>query len=276
MHILFCGDKGVCDGIFLSALSLCKYNRQPLHIVLLTASAEKRDAIPQSFADDLREALRERNKDSTVTLRDITEKFYACLPLANMQTRFTPLCMLRLFADGIPEIPDKILYLDADVLCCADCSTLYDTDMTDFEIAGVPDRYGKWFFGNVLRHDYLNSGVLLLNMQAIRQSGLFAKCRILCRDKRMFMPDQSALNKLAVKKKLPAKYNEQGKPKTNTVLKHFTTFFKFFPFLHAVTVKPWETEKLHTELKIYQFDSIIQDYQRRKENATRDPHIFHD
>ncbi len=276
MNILFCGDDGVCEGIFLSALSLCKYNSQPLHIFLLTASIGTHAAISQSFANILLNALREKNESSTVTLLNITEALHACLPLANMQTRFTPLCMLRLFADSIPEIPEKILYLDADVLCCADCSALYSTDIADVEIAGVPDRYGKWFFCNIFRHDYLNSGVLLLNIQAIRQSGLFRKCRLLCREKRMFMPDQSALNKLAIKKKLPQKYNEQGKPRQDTVLKHFTTFFRFFPFFHAVTVKPWDTEKLHTKLQIYQFDDIIEDYQRRKENATRDSHILHD
>ncbi len=34
-----------------------------------------------------------------------------------MKTRFTPCCMLRLFADEILELPDKILYLDNDVIC---------------------------------------------------------------------------------------------------------------------------------------------------------------
>lgn len=34
-----------------------------------------------------------------------------------MGTRFTPCCMLRLYADRIPELPDRLLYLDTDVLC---------------------------------------------------------------------------------------------------------------------------------------------------------------
>lgn len=275
MNILFCGDSGVCDGLFLSALSVGKNAAQPVHIYILTAHVGTRTAIPPPFADRLQEALRAKNARNRVTLLDISGPFGQYLPLANMDTRFTPLCMLRLFADIPPEIPDKLLYLDTDVLCRADFSDLYHSDMGDAEIAGVPDRYGKWFFGNILRHDYLNSGVLLMNMAAIRQSGLLRRCRRLCRDTRMFMPDQTALNKLAVKRKLPARYNAQGAIKRDTVFKHFTTFFRFFPYFRAVTIKPWHTDRLHGELHIFEFDDILEEYERSKPNEQRDPDLFY-
>ncbi len=262
MNILFCGDRGVCQGIFLSALSICQNTRCDIHFYILTASVQGREAIPQSFADSLRNTVQEKHKGHQVILLDITEQFHGYLPLANMGTRFTPLCMLRLFADSIPEIPDKILYLDTDVLCNGDFKELYDMDMSDYDIAGVPDRYGKWFFGNILMHNYLNSGVLLMNMKKICDDDLFEKCRKMCRDKKMLMPDQSALNKLAVKRKLPGKYNNQGKMKKDTVFKHFTTFFKFLPRFRVVTIKPWQVDKLHNELKIFEFDDILEEYQR--------------
>ena len=275
MNILFCGDKGVCEGIFLSALSICKNTNEAINIYILTASVGTHTAIPRNFTDKLQTTIENKNSDNKVTLLDISEIFCRYLPLANMGTRFTPLCMLRLFADVVSEIPDRILYLDTDVLCRADFKEFYCSDVTDIEIAGVPDRYGKWFFGNIFKHDYLNSGVLLMNMSNIRKSGLFEKCRSLCRDKKMFMPDQSALNKLAIKHKVPAKYNAQGKIKPDTVFKHFTTFFKFFPYIQAVTVKPWHTDKLHNELKIFEFDDIIEEYQRSNENEQRNSYIFY-
>ena len=266
MNILFCGDSGVCEGIFLSTLSICKNVNEQLNIYILTATTGKHSAISQSFGDILQNKVENKISGSTVYLLDISELFNSYLPTANIETRFTPLCMLRLFADMVPDIPDKILYLDTDVLCRADFSELYYSDISNIEIAGVPDRYGKWFFGNILKHDYLNSGVLLLNMANIRKSGLFKKCREMCRDKKMFMPDQSALNKLAVKRKIPAKYNAQGKIKKDTVFKHFTTFFKFFPYIRAVTIKPWHTDKLHRELGIFEFDDILDEYKRSIEN----------
>ncbi|MBO5358849.1 MAG: glycosyltransferase family 8 protein [Clostridia bacterium] len=264
MNILFCGDSNVCDGIALSALSICKNTSEAVSFYILTADIENHCSIKMEFADKLEAVIKAKNQNNKVFLIDITESFKSYMPLANMGTRFTPFCMLRLFADTVPQIPDRILYLDTDVLCKSNFSDLYNTDMQNAEIAGVPDRYGKWFFGNILKHNYLNSGVLLLNMKNIRKSGLFKKCRDMCRDKKMFMPDQSALNKLATKRKLPQKYNEQGKIKGNTVFKHFTTFFKFFPIIHTVTVKPWDTEALHTKLHIFEFDDIINEYQRSK------------
>lgn len=265
MNILFCGDNGVCQGIYLSALSIIKNTEKEICIYILTASVSKHKAIDRSFADELQTVISEKNSNSKVVLIDISRLFADYLPLCNMNTRFTPLCMLRLFADMVPEIPDKILYLDTDVLCRADFSELYDSDISETEICGVPDRYGKWFFGNILKHNYLNSGVLLMNMKNIRQSGLFKKCRNLCRDKKMFMPDQTALNKFAIKRKVDVKYNAQGKIKNDTVFKHFTTFFKFFPYIRAVTIKPWNVEMLHNELKIFEFDNILDEYKRRNQ-----------
>ena len=275
MNVLFCGDNGVCEGIFLSALSISKNTSEKIDFYILTASIAEHSAIPHSFADTLQMAVAEKNTDNKVFLLDISDKFNGYLPTKNMKTRFTPLCMLRLFADIVPQIPDRILYLDTDVLCRTDFSELYYSDIEGVEICGVPDRYGKWFFGNILKHNYLNSGVLLMNMKSIRYSGLFKKCRNLCRDKKMFMPDQTALNKLAVKRKIPSKYNAQGKIKSYTVFKHFTTFFKFFPYIRAVTIKPWDIEKLHNELKIFEFDDILEEYKRRNQNVQRNTHIFY-
>ena len=96
-----------------------------------------------------------------------------------------------------------------------------------------------------------------MNMENIRKSGLFEKCRKMCRDEKMFMPDQTALNKLALKIKIPSKYNAQGKIKKDTVFKHFTTYFKFLPYFRAVTIKPWDVCKMHTKLKIYEFDHLL-------------------
>lgn len=275
MNVLFSGDKGVCEGIFLSVLSICKNTNEDLTFYILTAKLDNRDAIPLSFADKLQSLIYAKGQDYKVILLDISEKFQSYLPLANIGTRFTPFCMLRLFADMVPEIPDKILYLDTDVLCRADFKDFYYSDITDIEIAGVPDRYGKWFFGNIFKHDYLNSGVLLMNMSNIRKSGLFRKCRDMCRDKKMFMPDQSALNKMAVKRKIPAKYNAQGKIYPDTVFKHFTTFFKFFPYIRAITIKPWHTDKLHNELKIFEFDDILEEYQGSNQNEQRNSYLFY-
>lgn len=262
MNVLYCADSNVCVGIALSALSIVQQTNTALNVFILTARIEQKAPVPRSFADNLERSLRLKNKDSCVTLIDITDKFEGYVPLANMSTRFTPFCMLRLFADKVDLIPDKVLYLDTDVICFADITSLYETELYGFDVAGVPDRYGKWFFGNILKHDYLNSGVLLMNMKSIRENGLFEKCRRLCRDKKMFMPDQSAINKLAVKKKLAARYNDQRSVGKDTALRHYTTFFRLFPYVRPVTVKPWQIERMHKILKTHELDELISEYER--------------
>ena len=110
--------------------------------------------------------------------------------------------------------------------------------------------------------DYINSGVLLINLDKVRETGLFKKCRELCKNKEMFMPDQSAINKLAKQKKIvQRKFNEQRKLHKDTIFQHFTTSFRFFPWFHALTVKPWNIDRVHEELKIREYDDILEEYQ---------------
>lgn len=270
INLLFCGDEYVADGVLLAALSVVAHTHRPLRIFLFTAAAgeedKRRRPISQEFSERLQTAVRRDQPDSRVTLVDLTELFTANLPAANMDTRFTPLCMLRLYADLVPEIPDRLLYLDCDVLCRRDFSGFYRQDMTDVELIGVLDRYGSWFFrrGHWRRH-YINSGVLLMNMAEIRRNGLFARCRALCRDTKMFMPDQSALNRLARKRLAPRRYNEQANPRPDTVFQHFSTRFRFFPYIRTVTVKPWDVQRVHMVLKLRDYDDLYVRYWKEKE-----------
>ena len=131
---------------------------------------------------------------------------------------------------------------------------------------GSLDYYGKWFFKNKkIKFNYINSGVLLLNLAKIRETGLFKNARKMCQNKRMFMPDQSSLNKLSVSKKIEKrKYNEQRRLKKDTVFQHFTTSFRLLPFFHKVTIKPWNIEKVHKRLKIFEYDDILERIQKNK------------
>lgn len=266
MNILYCGDKNIENGLVISTLSLLKNVKEELHIYVLTMDiqTEKRKftAISDPIINLLNERVKKENKKNFIKRIDITKMFNNELPIKNIETRFTPYCMLRLFVDKIPDMPDKILYLDTDVVCRKDCTEFYNQDISKYELAGVLDYYGKWFFrNNISKLDYINSGVLLLNITKIKETELFKKCREMCKNKEMFMPDQSAINKLATAKKIEKrKYNEQKKLQKDTVFQHFTTSFRFFPWLHTLTIKPWQIERVHNELKIKEYDDILEEY----------------
>lgn len=259
MELMYCGDANVEKGLFISAYSVVRCAKEDVSVHILTASVGT-DAISEDFAGGLEKMLKSFRPGSRVRLHDITEVFRDQLPGPNMSTRFTPCCMLRLYSDGIEEIPDRVLYLDCDVVALGDVGELYHRDMREKELAGVPDHYGSWFFSSFFgRFDYLNSGVLLMDMKKLRESGDLTRARELCQTKKMFMPDQSAINKICRSKlKLPRRFNEQrSEKKKNTLLRHFTTTFRFFPKFYTVTVKPWEPDRIKSVLKTERYDRII-------------------
>ena len=275
MNLLYCGDQNIQDGLLISILSLLKHEPDELHIYIMTMELHtaERDyhAIPDRTISFLNQLVQRTNRNSFVKKYDCTALFKRQIPQKNMGTRFTPYAMLRLFADQLPDLPAKLLYLDSDVVCRQDPREFYHQDITDVELVGVLDYYGRWFFHHSLTHlDYINSGVLLLNMEKIKQTKLFERARKRCVKRWMFMPDQSALNKLAQAKRIvPRKYNEQHQLYDDTVFQHFTTSFKFFPLFKIQTIKPWEVQQVHDVLGIHEYDDILNEYQQLVPNLAK-------
>ncbi|AMV60524.1 hypothetical protein ADU72_1171 [Pediococcus damnosus] len=277
MNVLYCGDANMADGLIISVLSLLKNSDQPLSIYVLTAQIHdkkhKFQALPDVVVDTLNQEVQTKNPANKVIKIDITKQFQNHLPTANLNTMYTPYCMLRLFADLVPEIPDRVLYLDTDVVARRNFDNFYNQPLTETDFVGVLDYYGRWFFHHELKtFDYINSGVLLMNLKEIRHDGFLARCRKLCTNRKMIMPDQSALNKLTHKKKIESnRFNEQHRLQQDTVFQHFTTSFRLFPLIHTLTVKPWQINLVHRELKLHEYDDLFDQYknilQRLKDAA---------
>lgn len=138
MNILYCGDKNIKDGLYISVISLLKHVLEPLNIYVLTANTkicEKEiEGLKLEDIEKIDEKVKEKNAKSFVKLIDITNFFEKNLPIINTNTRFTPCCMLRLYADEVEELPDKILYLDNDVVCRKNPKEFYYQDIDNLEI----------------------------------------------------------------------------------------------------------------------------------------------
>ena len=278
MNILFCGDHNAEDGILIATLSLLKNSgAQELHIYILTMYTQSYHKKFQPFskqaADYLKSLLVKQNPQNTLKLMECTGLFVREPLIANMSTHFTPYAMLRLFADEIPQLPNKILYLDADVIVRRSLVNFYQQDLTGTELVGVLDYWGRFFLHNLHEHkvfDYVNSGVLLLNLPEIRKTNLFARIRHLLQTRTVLMPDQTALNRYAREKKIaPRRYNEQYKLQPDTVIQHFTTSFRFWPVFHTLTVKPWDVQRVHKVLKLHEYDDILTNYLNVKSNLIK-------
>lgn len=266
INLLYCGNYKVFDGVLISLLSAVKHTREAVHTYLLTMDLSDIDDKFQPISEQQRQYLeamvQEKNKSNTVKLIDITDIYKkSMLNSKNIRNHFTPYAQLRLFADIIPEIPDKIIYLDTDTIVNSNLRELFYIDINSYELACVKDLY-NWLNPNRWKvKKYFNSGVLLLNMKAIRKSKLFTKAREMVATKRMISPDQDALNFLVKRKlMLPEKFNAKDKYYEDIVVHHFCNVRKKGNFFFRV--KPWMVEFVKEKMDAY--DSLLDEYLERK------------
>lgn len=263
ISVLLCGNAAVFDGMVICTLSIAKYHRAPLDLYVFTMDLSDIDPayspVTAAQCDLLASILREANPASRVRLVDCRSYYLETLADApNQTTQYTPYSFLRLYADRVPEMPPKLIYLDTDTVLCDDIAKLWAEDLGQAEFGAVRDYYGCHFFGI----NYLNSGVLLLNLPRIRETGLFHRALALCGEKKIFLADQTALNRLAKKKKvLPRRFNEQHRRRADTVIRHFSMAILWFPRFRTRNIKPWQVEQLHGTLGIHEFDDILAKWQ---------------
>ena len=91
-----------------------------------------------------------------------------------------------LIAEKLPQC-DKALYLDTDILVRGDLSELFATDLGDACLGGVPNMLNQIPLRERISAQadlpemdwYVNAGVLLLNLAAIRRDGVAAEWKAL-------------------------------------------------------------------------------------------------
>jgi lipopolysaccharide biosynthesis glycosyltransferase/glycosyltransferase involved in cell wall biosynthesis len=178
----------------------------------------------------------------------------------------------RLFLDKIIDY-DKVIYLDTDIIAHNDLTSLYNIDISAYYVAGVKaPSYVLNKERNKFRiiqmqiesiDQYINAGVLLLNMKKIREDGLFNSIYDLIQFGFM-SEDQDIINKLSFNKikHLPPKYNmmyprikEAGENIYNVYeYKDVEEALEHPVIIHYLNVdKPWNTENVPYSEMWYNF-----------------------
>ncbi len=264
MNLLFSGNDNVFDGILTCLLSVFKRtkSKEPFTVYILTmdvshikpeyiAIKDEKIAFLQKIAKD----YNPQNRIVKIDVSDIYGREFANCP--NEQCYCSPYTLLRLFIDLIPEIPDKILYLDVDILFNREIELLYETDVENYEYAAARDHYGKY----LLNPNYINAGVLLFNMEEARKTGLFEKARKLIKTKKLMFADQDAIYKSTTRKKmLPQRFNDQKFLHKHTVVRHFSKRLFYLPYPHTDNIKQWHVGKVQRVFGYEVFDDILYDY----------------
>lgn len=264
INILYCGNDKVFDGMLTGALSILKRSRldEPIRFFIFTMDVShiKPDYLPVnerqlSFFRSVIKEYNEENEAVLIRVDDFYREHFSGCP--NEGAYCSPYTLIRLFADLVPEIPDKLLYLDADILFNRDIHLLYDTDVSEVEYAAARDHYGKY----LVHPNYVNAGVLLFNMKKSRETGLFAKARKQIKAKKLVFADQSAIiRSTTVKKMLPQRFNDQKFLHKHTVVRHFSKRLFYLPYPHTDNVKQWQVSRVHKIFGYYCFDDILYEY----------------
>lgn len=268
INLLLCGNEKVFDGALTELISITNRTKETINCYIFTAELTRikseYTAITEEQVEFLDKVVKNKNSENQVIRIDVTdiyeEQFKNCV---NEGAYCTPYTLLRLFADLVPEIPDKLLYLDIDIMVGRDIAQLFNIDIEEYEYAAVKEKYGCW----LIRPDYINAGMLLLNMKKIKETGLLEKAREKIKTKKMLFADQDAVYWSTTKKKiLPRIYNEQSRfNKKDTVICHFCKRLMFLPYPHTENFKQWNIEEVHKVLKCYCFDEDLEEYLRLKE-----------
>lgn len=158
-------------------------------IVTMTSLLEnKSDTTEYEFYMLLSGDFLESNKQK---LTSLTERYNCKINLIDMADHYsndrtdghlTTAMYYRLQLPWLLEKESKCLYLDGDTIVTGDLSEMYNVDMEDYYLAGVKDwaicAKGKRhadFLGISTMDGYINSGVLVMNLQKMREDNLMQK-----------------------------------------------------------------------------------------------------
>ena len=273
INVLFSGNKGVFDGVLTCALSILKRSTLDegvaFYILTMDVSHLNEKYVPISpaqiaYLDGVVKEYSPENRVEAIDVTDLYQQYFAGCP--NEGAYCSPYTLLRLFADLLP-LPDKLLYLDVDILFQRDVRLLYDTDVSQVEYAAARDHYGKY----LIRPDYINAGVLLFNLARMRETGILQKAREWICTKKLVFADQSALiRSTTCKKMLPQRFNDQKFLHRHTVVRHFSKRLFWLPYPHTDNVKQWQVTRVHKVFGYDQFDDILYEYVYRKEKFDRE------
>ncbi len=124
----------------------------------------------------------------------------------------------RLKLASVLKNENKCIYLDGDTLVLRDLSDMYNLDLGENYVAGVPDGYRLFDdyaskLGITDMSQYICSGSLLWNLDQIRKDNIEEKFEqfletALVEDKNLFFPDQDTINAVCYGKimDMPFKY----------------------------------------------------------------------
>lgn len=195
LHVVLCFDEKYANQAAVATWSAFKHSAPDItfHWFFEKACSE--------LATQLRIKL--ERKGVAVHLHEVGLQFASEWKTA---FHFTSAMYLRLCAPILLSSHEKVIYLDCDVIVNSDLGPLFSTQMGDSLIAGVIDEGGEagCKVQRIPGDRYINTGVLLMNLEALRKDNFLNKLQDLypAIEDQLIWPDQCLINKYAEGRKV--------------------------------------------------------------------------
>ena len=169
--VFFAVDNGYIPFLSVALRSLIdntsKENIYAIKILYTNVTEENKIKIKKYETENITIEFVDLNKQ----LEEIKEKLYT-------RNYFSNTTYYRLFIPELYPEYDKAVYIDSDTVCLSDIAELYNTDMGDNLIAGIPDGviqaidifkdYVERVVGVADYNNYFNAGVIVMNLKELR------------------------------------------------------------------------------------------------------------
>ena len=245
MNLLTCINDNYVHPLINLLFSIRRHCKKRINLFVLTTKLS--DENVKLISDKMKEI------GVNVTIQTVELKKYS---LSNSQ-HFSLDMFLRILAfDLLPAEIDKILYVDVDMISLKDITPLYETNIKGKLIAAVRDfgvkfkKVNKYVNSLNLTHTYFNSGMLLMNLDKMREMWARDELQKYIEEnsKTFSCPDQDVLNTICNNKDIvfiDDIYNYQIKNNEKlindeVVLLHFVGY-----------TKPWNHYLLHKHEKLF-------------------------
>ncbi|MDL2214883.1 glycosyltransferase family 8 protein [Dysgonomonas sp. OttesenSCG-928-M03] len=212
INIAFCTDDNYIMPCGIAMISLLENNKGrsvTFHIVGMDLKEPSKEKL---------QLISSRYSDVSVLFYEIASQLFESYGLSLYNSEYLSFSTYsRLFlGDILPPNINKVLYLDCDIVVPKDLSNLWDINIENYSVGGIPDlcmfnSKASERLGYKDTFQYINAGVLLINLKYWREKkvlNLFLDFYKEKQDKLLFH-DQDIINGVLYDTKLvlPIKYN---------------------------------------------------------------------
>lgn len=258
MNIVSCSDYNFIIPLGVMMHSLCINNESGgivFHIII-------DNSVTKEQKEQLHTVVSDKDTIFFYNINIDNIKDYLIVKIENFPI---PIYYRLLMARILPASIHKVLYLDADIIVRHDLSKLWNTSIENFAVAAIPNQSNGNRFWERLNYSkdlgYFNSGVLLLNLDYIRENNLTEQFISYVKEnpEKLLMPDQDVLNYTLrhCKKNLPVCFNAQEGfyriPPESVFVKDFDSDISDPFIVHYTKEKPWNKNCKHPLRNLYYY-----------------------